>query len=101
MKISNKKDTIILEVLEDDQELKGIKLSLVKVCEGLYQCIDSNIEIVDALEELDSIDELSKNSEDNIFYALNIFSTSFGKTLKFIEEVKYLSFPIELNQLNK
>lgn len=85
-----KQEIIKIKVLTGAPELEGMKLSLVKIDEGAYICINSKIEIVDAWEELDIIEEYNKTSGESIFFDMHIFSTSFGKELKFIDEVEFL-----------
>ncbi|NQU86797.1 MAG: hypothetical protein HQ541_13655 [Mariniphaga sp.] len=86
-----KKTIIKIKVLKGAPELQDKKLSLVEIDEGLFKCIDSKIEIIDAWGNLELLEEYSKDSLDNTFYDMQIFSTSFGdEELKFIEEIKFL-----------
>lgn len=91
-----KKKIIRLTVLEGSVELKGKKLKLIKVSDGVYRCLITKIKVVDVWHELDLIEEYSKISEDNIFFDLHLFSMSFQNELKFIDEVKYRGTSFEL-----
>ncbi len=69
-------------------ELEGKTLSLVRTKEGHYICQKSGIEIVDAWGEIELLEEYSKKYRSNSFFDMQLFSTSFGNDLKFIDEIE-------------
>lgn len=84
------KQLIKIKVLKGAPELVNKVLSLTETEEGVYYCNENKIEVVDSWGELSVIDEKNKNSIDSIFYDMHLFSTSYGKELKFIDEVEYI-----------
>lgn len=84
------KQLIKIKVLKGAPELVNKVLNLAETEEGVYYCNKNKIQIIDSWGELSIMDEKNKTSVDSIFYDMHLFSDSFGKELKFIDEVEYI-----------
>lgn len=84
------KQLIKLKVLKGAPELINKVLSLTETEEGVYYCNENKIEVVDSWGEITAIEETDKKTLGYQFYDMHLFSTSYGKELKFIDEVEYI-----------
>jgi len=84
-------NTIKIKVIAGNKELQGKILNLVEENENVYRCIDNDIQIIDTWNELTLLNEYYKKTGCKLFYDMHLFSTSFGKELKFIDEVEFIN----------